>query len=54
MELAILGLGKMGFNLMENLLDYKHEVVAFDIDHNSVEQAEAVGAKGATSIQKSI
>ncbi|MFL2072923.1 phosphogluconate dehydrogenase (NAD(+)-dependent, decarboxylating) [Marinilactibacillus psychrotolerans] len=52
MELAILGLGKMGFNLMENLLDHKHEVVAFDIDHNLVEQAEAVGAKGATSIQK--
>lgn len=52
MELAILGLGKMGFNLMQNLLDHKHEVVAFDIDHNLVEQAEAVGAKGATSIQK--
>ncbi|WP_413527577.1 phosphogluconate dehydrogenase (NAD(+)-dependent, decarboxylating) [Marinilactibacillus psychrotolerans] len=52
MKLAILGLGKMGFNLMQNLLDHKHEVVAFDIDHNLVEQAEAVGAKGATSIQK--
>lgn len=52
MELAILGLGKMGFNLMQNLLDHKHEVVAFDINHNLVEQAEAVGAKGATSIQK--
>lgn len=52
MKLAILGLGKMGFNLMQNLLDHKHEVVAFDINHNLVEQAEAVGAKGATSIQK--
>ncbi|API88556.1 6-phosphogluconate dehydrogenase (decarboxylating) [Marinilactibacillus sp. 15R] len=52
MKLAILGLGKMGFNLMQNLLDHKHEVVAFDIDHNLVEQAEAVGAKGVTSIQK--
>lgn len=51
MKLAILGLGKMGFNLMQNLLDHGHEVVAYDIDQTLVEQAEAVGAQGAVSIQ---
>lgn len=50
MKLAILGLGKMGFNLMQNLLEHNHEVVAYDINKALVEQAEAKGAKGATSI----
>lgn len=51
MKLAILGLGKMGFNLMQNLLDHGHEVAVYDIDQALVEQAEAAGAKGAASIQ---
>lgn len=51
MKLAILGLGKMGFNLMQNLLDHGHEVAAYDIDQALVEQAETAGAKGGASIQ---
>ncbi|MED4071506.1 phosphogluconate dehydrogenase (NAD(+)-dependent, decarboxylating) [Priestia endophytica] len=52
MEIGIVGLGKMGFNLALNLLDHKHEVVAFDVAKESVQNIEKEGAKGAYSIEE--
>lgn len=44
MKLAICGLGKMGMNLVLNLLDHGHEVVAYDIEERLVKEAGIVGA----------
>ncbi|WRU95480.1 decarboxylating 6-phosphogluconate dehydrogenase [Priestia filamentosa] len=52
MEIGIVGLGKMGFNLALNLLDHKHEVAAFDVAKESVQDIEKEGAKGAYSIEE--
>ncbi|MCY8231253.1 phosphogluconate dehydrogenase (NAD(+)-dependent, decarboxylating) [Priestia endophytica] len=52
MEIGIVGLGKMGFNLALNLLDHNHKVVAFDVAKESVQNIEKEGAKGAYSIEE--
>lgn len=44
MKLAICGLGKMGMNLVKNLIDHKHEVIAYDIQQDLVKKAETFGA----------
>ncbi|MFB5662297.1 phosphogluconate dehydrogenase (NAD(+)-dependent, decarboxylating) [Alteribacillus sp. HJP-4] len=44
MRLGMIGLGKMGFQLTENLLEKQHEVVANDTNQ---EQLEAIAEKGA-------
>lgn len=44
MKLAICGLGKMGMNLVSNLLDNGYEVVAYDIQDQLVDQAAENGA----------
>ena len=35
MQVGLIGLGKMGLNLGKNLMDHKHEVVAFDLNTSS-------------------
>lgn len=50
MKLALCGLGKMGLNLVKNLVANNHEVVAFDIDTEAVEAAEKAGATGTDSL----
>lgn len=52
MKLAICGLGKMGLNLVLNLMDHGHEVVAFDLDPTLIEEAEKHGAIPAYSINE--
>lgn len=52
MNLAICGLGKMGMNLVLNLLDHDHDVVAYDIDDELVAEAERRGAKGARTLEE--
>lgn len=49
MEIGILGLGKMGFNLALNVMNH-HEVAAYDVDAANVEKIVAAGGKGASSI----
>ncbi|TCS79400.1 phosphogluconate dehydrogenase (NAD(+)-dependent, decarboxylating) [Tepidibacillus fermentans] len=44
MKLGMVGLGKMGFNLVLNLLDYGHDVVVFDVNE---ERMELIGKEGA-------
>lgn len=50
MKVGLVGLGKMGFNLGQNLLDHGHEVVAFDLNAPAVEEMKAKGAKGAVTL----
>ncbi|NTW63239.1 MAG: 6-phosphogluconate dehydrogenase (decarboxylating), partial [Chlorobiaceae bacterium] len=42
MNTGFIGLGKMGFNMVENLLDHQRKVVVFDL---SVEAVEAASEK---------
>ncbi|HWO95955.1 MAG TPA: decarboxylating 6-phosphogluconate dehydrogenase [Bacillus sp. (in: firmicutes)] len=50
MKVGLIGLGKMGLNLGKNLIDHKHEVVAFDLNRNTVKEIEKYGAKGTSSL----
>lgn len=51
MELAMIGLGKMGANMMQRLLTGGHRIVAHDLNAEAVRAAEAHGAVGARSLQ---
>lgn len=50
MDIAMVGLGKMGANMVQRLLNGGHRVVVSDINKDAVETAVAVGAVGADSI----
>jgi 6-phosphogluconate dehydrogenase len=52
MKVGLIGLGKMGLNLGQNLIDHKHEVVAFDLNTNAVEEMRKYGAKGTSSLEE--
>ena len=41
MKFAMIGLGKMGLNLVKNAADNGHEVVAFDLNADFVKEADA-------------
>jgi 6-phosphogluconate dehydrogenase len=51
MQLGMIGLGRMGANLVRRLLAGGHDAVVFDRDPTAVEQLAAGGAVGAASIQ---
>lgn len=51
MQLGYIGLGKMGINMVERLLEKGHEVVAFDVNKEARKQAELAGAKTVDSIE---
>jgi 6-phosphogluconate dehydrogenase len=50
MKVGLIGLGKMGLNLAQNLMGHEHEVLAFDVDPNAIKEIEEHGAKGTSSI----
>ena len=52
MELAMIGLGKMGGNMAERLLRGGHRVVAHARTEESIQAAEANGAVGARSLDE--
>lgn len=52
MKLGMIGLGKMGYNLVHNLLEHQHEVVAFDMNKEAVQNAEKEGAIPASSLEQ--
>lgn len=54
MKLAILGLGKMGYNLTLNLLSHKHEVVAYDVEPKRAQELGREGAIPASSIEEAV
>ncbi|MBA4495313.1 phosphogluconate dehydrogenase (NAD(+)-dependent, decarboxylating) [Paenactinomyces guangxiensis] len=52
MKLGMIGLGKMGYNLVLNCLDHGHEVVAFDVHPEPAQKLEQKGAIAAASIEE--
>ncbi|MFD2571647.1 phosphogluconate dehydrogenase (NAD(+)-dependent, decarboxylating) [Spirosoma soli] len=51
MHIGFIGLGKMGFNLVSNLVRHGHTVVGYDINETLVEAVKTEGAQGVTSLQ---
>jgi len=51
MELAILGLGRMGANMVRRLLQGDHRVVAWNRSHEPIKELEAEGAVGAYELE---
>jgi len=52
MELAMVGLGRMGMNMAIRLLRGRHHVVAYDLNESSIQAAEGEGAEGARSLEE--
>nr|WP_144452070.1 decarboxylating 6-phosphogluconate dehydrogenase [Niallia taxi] len=50
MNIGIIGLGKMGFNLAENLLDHNYSVTAFDVNESAITKISNAGAVGVKTI----
>ena len=50
MWIGIIGLGRMGFNIMLHLREQKHAVVAYNRSKESVKRAARAGAVPAYSI----
>ena len=51
MQLGMIGLGRMGSNMVRRLIRAGHECVVFDLDSNTVEQLAGEGAVGAQSVE---
>jgi 6-phosphogluconate dehydrogenase len=52
MQLGMIGLGRMGANLVRRLMLDGHHCVAFDRNPDTVKQLEAEGATGATTLEE--
>jgi 6-phosphogluconate dehydrogenase len=52
MKIGLIGLGKMGRNIGNNLIDHKHEVVAFDVNTDAVKELTQYGAQGVRSYKE--
>lgn len=52
MEIGLIGLGKMGYNLALNMRDHGHKVVAYNRTVEKVKEAEKDGLVGAYSIEE--
>ncbi len=51
-ELGYIGLGKMGFGMVEHLLEKGYKVTVSDMNTQAVESLVAKGARGASSLQE--
>lgn len=51
MKIGLIGLGKMGGNMLKRLKEDNHEIVAFDLNKDSVKKAIKDGGIGADSIE---
>jgi len=54
MQLAMLGLGKMGGNMVQRLLKAGHKVVVYDVDPRRAAELAALGAAPATTLDEVI
>ncbi|WP_226527511.1 phosphogluconate dehydrogenase (NAD(+)-dependent, decarboxylating) [Metabacillus niabensis] len=52
MKVGLIGLGKMGLNISKNLIDHHHEVVAFDINEQAIDEIKQYGAHGTTNLNE--
>ena len=51
MELGMIGLGRMGGNMLKKLAESGHTVVGFDLNPQNVKDAVAIGGKGANTVE---
>lgn len=54
MQIAMVGLGRMGANMAERLLRGGHRVVAYDLSEAAILRAEAAGAVGARTLDAAV
>ena len=52
MQLGMVGLGRMGANMVRRLLRAKHQCVVYDRNPEAVKQLASEGATGATSVNR--
>jgi 6-phosphogluconate dehydrogenase len=52
MKLGLIGLGKMGLNMTQRLLNEKHNIVVYDLFSETVKETERKGAIGSRSIEE--
>ena len=52
MQLGMVGLGRMGANLVRRLQRDGHECVVYDVNADAVKELEGEGATGATSTSR--
>jgi 6-phosphogluconate dehydrogenase len=52
MELGVIGLGRMGANMSQRLMDGGHRIVAYDRDAGAVQTVASAGAVGASSLEQ--
>ncbi len=52
MELAMIGLGRMGLNMATRLVRGGHRVVGYALEDSSIKEVEQNGAEGASSLQQ--
>ena len=52
MQIGMVGLGKMGANMVQRLLLGGHHVVAYDINEDAIQSAENAGAIGARTLNE--
>lgn len=52
MKLGLIGLGKMGGNMVKRLREDGHEIVGFDVQADNVKAAIKAGATGADSLEE--
>jgi 6-phosphogluconate dehydrogenase len=51
MQLGMIGLGRMGSNLVRRLMRDGHRCVAYDVNADAVKTLQGEGAAGATSLE---
>ncbi|MGX8832940.1 phosphogluconate dehydrogenase (NAD(+)-dependent, decarboxylating) [Amedibacillus sp. YH-ame10] len=54
MEIALIGLGKMGSNLAQNLKDHGQTVIGFDLNETARTQLQELGIETASSIDEQL
>ena len=52
MQLGMIGLGRMGANIVRRLMRDGHECVVFDVSEDSIRQLEGEGAIGARTLEE--
>src|SRR5262245_62122800 len=50
MQIGMIGLGRMGSNMAQRLMNAGHECFAFDLNKDNVAHLQSLGAKGASSL----
>ena len=51
MQIGMIGLGRMGSNMVKRLMKAGHKCVVFDMEKKNIESLEKEGATGASSLE---